>query len=89
MHGIGADEDAIRTAAFQSFSGIYDQRCGFIPVIRMLQRRELVKVNGVEQLFRRVSPTETFLRAAIQVSVVMRSAFPTHAADQSDGLHGQ
>src|SRR5258708_4513806 len=52
----------------------------------MLQPLDLVEVDAVEDHFRRMQPAEAFLDRLVDQPVIGNGRFPTHAADQADGL---
>ena len=60
---------------------------GFVPLTGFLQYLDIVKIDAVEQDARRVQSAEPLLDPLVDVAVIVRRRFPTHAADQADRLH--
>ena len=84
-----AEHQEVGTGLLHAAGGVGEQLTDPVPALGVLQCRQLREVDrGEDQLGRREA-AEPFLHAEVEVAVVDEAGFPGHAADESDGLHGE
>src|SRR5215471_478484 len=87
MHGVAADDEAIRPTQFQAPRGIdHECRCRR-PVAARLERLDFGEIERPEQELRRMKAAEAPAHRLVQQAVIDRRALPAEPADEADGLH--
>ena len=87
VHGVGADDDALRTCCLQSTRGVCHQRASGRPVARLLHPLNFVKVHAVEHQFRRMQAAKLLFHGFVDDAVVRGGGFPAHTANEADDFH--
>src|SRR5262245_32559931 len=86
VHGVVADEDAVRAEAGESIQLPPEQPGDLVPAV-VKQALERVEVDAQKDQFGRVVATEPLLHEAVEDAVVLDGGGPARAAQQSDGAH--
>jgi len=81
VHGIGADDDEIRTALFKLFRRFGQYLCGIVPFPLMLQHFYVGEVNGIHDAFGRMKPAEFRFDGFVDDAVILDGGLPAHTAD--------
>jgi hypothetical protein len=87
MHRVGADQQAFGPGVFQPARGIREDAPGRIPVIGVLQARNLGELDTPQQQPGRVQAAQARGNQLVDALVVVQGGFPAHATDQPDGFH--
>ncbi len=87
VHGVGADQHAVRAGTHQVVGEVAEQHAGAGPVACPLQGDDELKVDGAQHDLGRAQPTQPLAHQRVDEPVVHRRAFLTHAADQPNLPH--
>jgi hypothetical protein len=87
MHRVGADQQAFGPGVFQPACGICKDAASRIPVIGVLQARDLGELDTPQQQPGRVQTAQARGNQLVDALVVVQGGFPAHATDQPDGFH--
>ena len=87
VHGVGADHQEVGTGSFQIFRSPGQYFGAFLPASLGLIFLNLGKIHAVKKDFGGVETAQTLLDGFVENLIIGDSAFPAHAADESDGFH--
>jgi len=71
VHGVGAEDDEIRAAAFEVLRALDENLRGFIPAVCVLKFFDLGKVHSDHQALCRMQPAQFFLCGFIDDAVIL------------------
>jgi len=86
VHGVGADQEEVRAAAFQPPGCVRQQRRRVVPAPRVLQRLDLAEFERPHQAPRRPQPAQPVPHGLVDDAVILGGTLPAHAADEADHL---
>ena len=87
VHGVGANDNKIRTAVFQALCGVHHHSGGFCPFPFVLENLHLCEIDRNHDAFRGMKAPEFCLDRFVDDAVILDGRFPAHAADQTDCFH--
>jgi hypothetical protein len=84
VHGIGGDQEEIRSAALEPACSVDHHAGGRVPAAGMLQGFDLSEIERPHQATGRVGAAQPLACQLVEDAVILRGAFPAQAADQPD-----
>ena len=87
MHGVGADDDGLRSGGFEASCRVAQKERESRPIVRGLEALDEGEVEGVDHAWKGMEMADVLADVAVQQLVVESGAFPGHAAEETEGLH--
>ena len=87
MHGVGGNHQAFCPARLEQLCGMGQIGRGTVPIALLLPAFDQGKVNRPHQQIGAVQATEASLNPLIDQLIIVRRAFPTHTAQNTQTLH--
>lgn len=88
MHGVGADDEKIRSRPLQRLCCLGEDDSAFLPLSLSLAGFYFLKIHTVQQAFGRMKASQLLFDGFIDDLVIGDGAFPAHTADESNSFHG-
>ena len=87
VHGIGADQEKLRSGSLQPLCGSAQDIAAPFPVAAGLALLDFAKLHAMENNFCGMEPAKPVFHFLVDSSVIGDRALPTHSANQANRFH--